>query len=118
MLVTCCNAPTASVRSECDFHALLPTGCAARDGESRGAGVAVVKDTILELEQMNSVSMPSELLVEAGADGALLVRVGTVKLRRALVGIKAGGACERVLDAVGDDMLEDLCRHSRRCSRC
>lgn len=70
---------------------------------------AVVKETILERGQTTSVSIPSALLLEAGAGaeagaGLLLSRAGTVKERRPLC--SGGGACPGVLEgASGDDMM-------------
>jgi hypothetical protein len=74
-----------------------------REGEPRPAGPAVANETILECGQMKSVSMPSALLVEAGAGAGLLaMRAGSVKERRALPEPSAAGACSASCEGVGD----------------
>lgn len=79
-----------------------------------------VKETILECGQTTSVSIPSALLLEAGAEAGLLrSRAGTVKERRPLC--SGGGACSGVLDgASGDDMMNaHACiSKSGRCATC
>ena len=83
------NIPTASVRSVGVFHCIGCDVSPDRAGESRRAGPAVVKETILELEHTKSVSMPSTLFVGAGTDVGLFAFAGSVKLRLTLV----AGAC-------------------------
>jgi hypothetical protein len=63
--------PTASVRSVGVFHGIGCHASPCRSGEGRRAATAVVKEKILQLEQTNSVSMPSALCVEAGTDAVL-----------------------------------------------
>jgi len=93
------DIPTASVRSVGVFQAMWASP------EAAGAPAAV-KETILECGQTTSVSMPSALLVEAGAGAGLLrIRAGTVKERRPLC--SGGGACSGVLEgASGDDIVK------------
>lgn len=104
-----CYIPTARVRSVGVLHAIegdasLPA-LAPRDGESRREVevVAVVKDTILAMEQMNRVSMSFALLEGAGdRTGRLAMREGRVKLRRELSGCSARRGASS--EGAGDDM--------------
>jgi hypothetical protein len=98
------DVPTASVRSVGVRHAMWPSlPVVGREGEPRPAGPAVANETILECGQMKSVSMPSALLVEAGAGAGLLaMRAGSVKERRALPEPSAAGACSASCEGVGD----------------
>jgi hypothetical protein len=90
-------------------------GCVAspeREGDSRRAGPAVVKEKILELEHTNSVSMPSALLLDAGTDVVLrAARAGSVKLRLELLGLRADGACSGCWDEAGIVIMGFLCEH-------
>lgn len=100
-----------------DFHAIEVDGSswrlAERGGDCRPVGPAVVKETILEFEQMNSVSMPSALFVEAGAGAGLLTgREGSVKLRRTWVALDVGrSACSGIWEEAGDDMVRNSGGH-------
>ena len=89
------DIPTASVRSVGVCHAMwLPLPVVGREGEPRPAGPAVANETILECGHMKSVSMPSALLVDAGAGaGRLAMRAGSVKERRTFPLLSAAGAC-------------------------
>ena len=92
------------------FHAIALDGSSwrlpERGGDCRREGPVAVKETILDLEQTNSVSMPSALFVDAGAGAGLLaLRAGRVKLRRMWVALAAGrSACSGVFEGAGDDM--------------
>jgi hypothetical protein len=98
------DIPTASVRSVGVRHAMWPSlPMVGREGEPRPAGPAVANETILECGHMKSVSMPSALLVEAGAGAGLLaMRAGSVKERRALPEPSATGACSASCEGVED----------------
>jgi hypothetical protein len=98
------DVPTASVRSVGVRHAMWPSlSVVGREGEPRPAGPAVANETILECGHMKSVSMPSALLVEAGAGtGLLAMRAGSVKERRALPEPSAAGACSASCEGVED----------------
>lgn len=88
------DIPTASVRSVGVFHGIGCDVSPEREGESRRAGPAVVKEKILELEHTNNVSMPSVVFLDAGTDSVLrIARAGSVKLRLELLGLRADGAC-------------------------
>jgi hypothetical protein len=104
------------VRSVGDFQAIAcdvsSPALGVGGGESRLEGPATAKETILELEHTKSVSMPSELLVDAGCDADLAVRVGSVKERR-LTAEPRAGACSRVFEEAGDDMLGASGSHSQ-----
>lgn len=103
------DVPTASVRSvgvvqgiTCDASVLaLPD----REGDSRLEGTAAVKETIFDVVQRNSVSMPSALFGDAGTDVGRVVRAGSVKLRR----VCSSG----VLEKAGDDIMCLSCGHLR-----
>jgi hypothetical protein len=108
--------PTARVRSVSDVHGIDGAGLLlpreARAGECRLVGLDVVKETILDVEQVNSVSMPSELTLgrEAGVEVDRTVgRVGRVNERRAMV--DPCGACSKTLDEAGTDMMSASCKH-------
>lgn len=77
-----------------------------------------MKEKILELEQTNSVSMPSALFLEAGTELVLFaVRAGTLKLRLVSLKVSAGaGACSGIFaEAECDDMTGISREH--RCAR-
>lgn len=77
--------PTASVRSVEEVHDAARGGLLPRAGDKRRGVPVEVKEMILEAEQTNSVSMPSELFVAGGVEVDRTVgRVGRVKLRRML----------------------------------
>lgn len=116
--------PTARVRSAGVLHA---SGCddtaldlLAREGDGRRDAVAV-KETILQSAQRKSVSMPSALCDGVGAGAGLLVlRAGSVKLRRPWSGSGACssvfvGACE-VMTGISDVhvCVSDGSRHGAR----
>lgn len=54
-------------------------------------GPVAVKETILELLHMNSVSIALPAVADGGVGGGLLARAGRVKLRRVLSTFTAGG---------------------------
>jgi hypothetical protein len=104
------------VRSVSDVHGndraglLLPRE--VRAGECRLVGSDVVKETILEVEQVKRVSMPSELVLglDAGVEVDRMVgREGRVNERRATV--DPCGACSKTLDEAGTDMMSALYKH-------
>lgn len=108
------SLPTASVRSVGDVHAIeregLPLALGVRAGEYRLGGLDAVKDTILAVEHMKSVSMPSEVFLGAGVDvDRIEGRAGSVNERRALV--EACGACSGVFEEAGTDMLGASYKH-------
>jgi hypothetical protein len=114
--------PTARVRSVSDVHGsdraglLLPREVGA--GECRLVGSDVVKETILEVEQVKRVSMPSEL--ELGLDAGVEVdrtvgRVGRVNERRVVV--EPCGACSKALEEAGTDMMSASSKHRQVVSR-
>ena len=71
-----------------------------------------MKETILEAEQMKSVSIPSELFLDAGVDADRIPgRAGSVNERRPVV--DACGACSGVFEEAGTDMMSTSCRHRR-----
>jgi hypothetical protein len=99
------------VRSVGDVHAIerdgLPLALGVRGGECRLAGLDAVKETILAVEHMKRVSMPSELVLGAGAGvdvDRMAGRAGSVNERRAVV--EACGACSAVLEEAGTDMMK------------
>lgn len=70
-----------------------------------------LKETILELGQTNSVSMPSEPWPDGGGsdEGLLAMRAGSVKERLAVVdAARLGG---EAVEGGGDDMTQASCRH-------
>jgi len=82
----------------------LPLVLKVRDGDTRRAGPDAVKDTILEVEHMKSVSIPSELFLDAGADPERREgRAGSVNERRAAV--VTCGACSKAFADAGTDMV-------------
>jgi len=89
------RTPTARVRSVGVVHAADCTAPVA------------VKETILELLQMNSVSMA--FAVFSGVGGGLLARAGRVKLRRVLSTFAAGG-----MDMVGCVFYMNMASSGRR----
>jgi hypothetical protein len=106
------DIPTASVRSAGVFQGIGCDVSPEREGEGRRVGPVAVKEKIFELEQTNSVSMPSALFVETGTEaGRFTVRAGRVKLRLLLLGLSAGGACSRAWDDAGVDIMGVLCGH-------
>jgi hypothetical protein len=104
------RVPTARVRSVSDVHGIERAGLAlalgVRAGECRLAGSDAVKETILEAGHVKSVSIPSEVVLDAGIEGDRTVgRVGRVKERRAVVvEAEACGACSEALEEAGIDM--------------
>lgn len=89
-------------------HSLLPWPLDARGGDRRRVGLVVVKETTLEVGQMNRVSMPSEVVLDAGVDAARrLGRPGSVNEPREVV--VPCGACSGV-----DDIAGRLCTHPLR----
>lgn len=94
------RTPTASVRSVGVVQAIWSPALAAEVP-------AAANETILECGHTTNVSIPSAILVEAGAGagaGLLLNRAGTVNERRLLC--RGGGACPEVLEgASGEDMV-------------
>jgi hypothetical protein len=105
------------VRSVGDVHAIerggLPRALGVR--EYRLAGLEAVKETILAVEQMKSVSMPSalsELFLAAGVDvDRIAGRAGSVNERRAVV--DACGACSKTFLEAGTDMVSASSTHHR-----
>jgi hypothetical protein len=98
------------VRSVGDVHGIerggLPLPLVLRVGECRFAGLAAVKATIFEVVHVKSVSMPSEVFLDAGVDADRTEgRAGSVNERRAWV--EACGACPGVFADAGTDMLGD-----------
>jgi hypothetical protein len=109
--------PTAKVRSVGEVHGIERAGLAlalgVREGECRRAGPDAVKETILDVVQMKSVSMPSELFLDAGVDvDRIAGRAGSVNERRPWV--EACGACPSsgVFEEAGTDMMGTSCKHS------
>lgn len=103
------------MRSVGDVHDIerggLPLALEARAGDSRRAVPDVVKETVLELGHINSVSMPSELFLDAGADPDRNDGLaGRVNERRPVV-VEACGACSGALEDAGTDMMRGLCVH-------
>jgi len=92
------RTPTASVRSVGVVQAIWSPALAAEVP-------AAANETIFECGHTTNVSIPSVILVEAGAGaGLLLNRAGTVNERRLLC--RGGGACSEVLEgASGEDMV-------------
>jgi hypothetical protein len=91
---------------------LPPLALEARDGEYRRAGPDAVKDTVLEAGQTKSVSMPSEVFLDAGVDvDRIEGRAGSVNERRPWV--EACGACSGIFEEAGRDMMVASCTHSR-----
>jgi hypothetical protein len=77
-------------------------------------GPVVEKETTLEVEQMNKVSMPSELFLDAGVDAdRRLGRVASVNEPRAVVG--TCGACSGIFEDAGTDIAGSLCAHFAIC---
>jgi hypothetical protein len=112
------------VRSVGDVHAIerggLPLALGVRCGECRLAGLDAVKETILAVGHMKSVSIPSELVLGAGAGAGVDVerivgRAGSVNERRAVV--EACGACSAALEEAGTDMMKASSKHRRVHSR-
>jgi hypothetical protein len=110
--------PTARVRSVGDVQAmqragLPPLALEARAGEYRRVGLAaVVKDTVLEAGQTKSVSMPSEVFLDAGVDVERIEgRAGSVNERRPWV--EACGAYSGIFEDAGRDMMDASCTHGR-----
>jgi hypothetical protein len=108
--------PTARVRSVREVHGIeragLPLPLVVRDGECRRVGSDAVKETILEEEQVKRVSIPSELILDAGVEVDRTVgRVGSVKERRAVV--EACGVCSNALEDAGTDMMSASDKHHR-----
>jgi len=106
--------PTARVRSVSDVQGIertgLPLPLGVRGGECRLAGSDAAKDTILEAEQVKSVSIPSEVFRDAGVEVDRTVgRVGSVKERRAAV--DACGVCSKALGDAGTDMMGASDKH-------
>jgi hypothetical protein len=108
--------PTARVRSVGDVQAiqragLLPLPLEARDGEYRLVGPAAVKETVLEVGQTKSVSMPSEVFLAGGVDVERIAgRAGSVNERRLVV--EACGACSAIMEEeAGSDMVDASCKH-------
>jgi hypothetical protein len=105
------------VRSVGDVQAIQRAGLAplaleARDGEHRRTGPDAVKDTVLEAEQIKSVSMPSEVFLDAGVDvDRIEGRAGSVNERRPWV--EACGACSGIFEEAGRDMMVASCTHGR-----
>jgi hypothetical protein len=89
----------------------LALALGVRDGECRFAGLEAVKETIVAVEQMNSVSMPSAvsgLFLAAGVDvDRMAGRAGSVNERRAVV--DACGACSKTFLEAGTDMVKCFC---------
>lgn len=109
--------PTARVRSVSDVQGIERTGLllplGVRDGECRLVGSDAAKDTILEAEQVKSVSIPSEVFLDAGVEVDRTVgRVGSVKERRAVV-VDACGVCSKALGDAGTDMMGASGKHCR-----
>jgi len=89
------------VRSVSDVHGKagggLPWALEARGGERCRVGPVVEKETTLEVEHMNKVSMPSELFLDAGVEAdRRFGRAGSVNEPRAVV-VETCGVCPRVL---------------------
>jgi hypothetical protein len=108
------HLPTARVRSVSDVQGIertgLPWPLGVRDGECRLAGSDAANDTILEAEQVKSVSIPSEVFLDAGVEVDRIVgRVGSVKERRAEV--DACGVCSKALEVAGTDMMGASGKH-------
>lgn len=113
------HIPAASVRSVSDVHGIerggLPRALEARGGEICRVGPVVEKETTLEVEQMNKVSMPSELFLDAGVDAdRRLGRVASVNEPRAVV-VGTCGACSGVFEDAGTDIAGSLCAHFSGC---
>lgn len=90
----------------------LPFARGVRDGECRFTGFVAVKDTILDVEQTKSVSMPSEVFLDAGVDvDRIAGRAGSVNERRPVV--EGCGACSGAFEEAGTDMTGPSCKHSR-----
>jgi hypothetical protein len=117
--VEACCIPTAKVRSVGEVHAIEGAGLAlalgVRDGECRRVGPDAVKETILEAEQMKSVSMPSELFLDAGVDvDRIAGRAGSVNERRPWVEACGACSCSGVFfEEAGTDMMRTSCKHCR-----
>lgn len=76
-------------------------------------GLGAVKDTILVDEQVHRVSMPSALPVDLVGDGGLrAIFAGSVKERRMLPFVEAGGAAPAA--AAGEDMAAESLDRGRR----
>lgn len=89
-----CFLPKARVRSVGEVHAAERGGLEPREGDKRRGGLVAEKETILELEHTNRVSMPSEEAEAGGVDAERREgRVGRVNER--LTWFEAGGACSR-----------------------
>jgi hypothetical protein len=102
------------VRSVGDVQAIqragLPLPLEARDGEYRLAGPDAVKETVLDVGQTKSVSMPSEVFRGGGVDVERIDgRAGSVNERRLVV--EACGACSAIIEEVGSDMMDASCKH-------
>jgi hypothetical protein len=71
-----------------------------------------VKETVLEAGHTKSVSMPSEVFLDAGVDVERIAgRAGSVNERRPWV--EACGACSVILEEAGSDMMDASCKHCR-----
>jgi hypothetical protein len=69
-----------------------------------------VKETVLEVGQTKSVSMPSEVFLDGGVDVERIAgRAGSVNERRLVV--EAYGACSAIVEEAGRDMMDASCRH-------
>jgi hypothetical protein len=73
-------------------------------------GFVAVKETILEVAQVKSVSMPSEVFLDAGVDvDRNAGRAGSVNERRPVV--EGCGACSGGFEDAGTDMMGASCKH-------